>query len=225
MALELEPDHPPEIRAGNGRQLHRLRDHRAPREADLQRAGPGRRPQELAPNRGRGIVVGRHAEGGDDSPGPECLPEGDHVDLSVPERESDDVAHGGTLPPGGASAGRIRGASDQRQASGTASTFPACLPDSAALPDRLASARFRAGRLPRSARRLPDSGRRLPGSAAPPPVARFRPRLPGPGLTLDDRREDAARGRRAARPGLDAERVGARLWSAAPEGRMSVGSA
>ena len=40
MALELESHHPPEIRAGDGRQLHRLGDHRAAREADLRAPGP-----------------------------------------------------------------------------------------------------------------------------------------------------------------------------------------
>ena len=88
------------------------------------------------------------------------------------------------------------------------------LPDSA-----LASARFR----PASARFQPASARFRPASA------RFRPassrsarRLSGSALTLDDCGEDAARWRRAARPCLDPEDLGARLWSAAPERRRDL---
>ena len=87
---------------------------------------------EATANRGGGIVVGRHAEGGDHLPGTEADPQGDHVDPPVPERESDDVTHGVGLAPGVAPSRAApgafvtgRGASDQRQDSGTASTCPA----------------------------------------------------------------------------------------------------
>ena len=97
MALELEPHHPPEVRAGDGRQLHRLGDHRAARETHLRAPGPDAGLEELAPDRARGVVVGRDAEGRDEPLRAQSLPEGDHVDLSVPEREPDDVAHRATL--------------------------------------------------------------------------------------------------------------------------------
>jgi hypothetical protein len=96
VTLELEPDHAPEVRAGDGRQLHRLRDHGAPRETDLRAPGSDAGLQELAPNGVRGALVGRDAEGRDKPPGAKAPPEGDNVDLSVSEREADEIAHQAT---------------------------------------------------------------------------------------------------------------------------------
>jgi hypothetical protein len=99
VALQLEADHPPEVRARNRRQLHRLRDDGAPGEAHVSAPGPDAGSCELSANRGGGIVVGRHAEGGDHLPGAESGAEGDHVDPPVPEREPDHVAHGELTNP------------------------------------------------------------------------------------------------------------------------------
>ena len=124
VTLELESDHAPEIRAWHGRQLHCLRDHGAARKADLHAPGTDTRLHQLAPYGAGRVLVGWHAEGRDQSPGPEASSKGDHVDPSVSQSQPHHVAHDPLLPPplpGAVAAGAVAGleASDQRQARAT----------------------------------------------------------------------------------------------------------
>jgi len=126
MALQLEPHHLAEVRAGDGRQLDRLGDHGAAGESHPRAPRADARFQELPADRTRGVLVGRDAEGREQASGTQPLPEGHHVDLPVTEREPDDVAHRAALLDGwrvaealGAGTAGSRAASDQRQARGT----------------------------------------------------------------------------------------------------------
>ena len=99
MALQLEADHAPEVRAGDHRQLDGLRDHRAPGEANLALAGRERLPRgadggwrpRASSSAGTLKAVRRRFE-------PKRLPERHDVDLTVSERETDDVAHRSVSP-------------------------------------------------------------------------------------------------------------------------------
>jgi hypothetical protein len=82
--LQLEAHHASEIRTGDDRQLHGLRDHRAPREADLRPPGADARLEKLAPDGGRRVIVGGNAEGGEEALPTETTPERHDVDLSIP---------------------------------------------------------------------------------------------------------------------------------------------
>src|SRR5262249_43320237 len=97
MALQLEPDHSPEIRARDRRQLHCLGDLGSPRQADLGVPRADTRLEQLTVDGSGRILVSRDAEGRHEAVAAEPPPEGDDVDLPVPEREPDYVPHG-TVP-------------------------------------------------------------------------------------------------------------------------------
>ena len=126
MALQLEPHHLAEVRAGDGRQLDRLGDHGAAGESHPRASRTDARFQELPADRTRGVLVGGDAEGREQASRTQPLPEGHHVDLPVTEREPDDVAHRAALLDGwrvaealGAGTAGSRAASDHRHARGT----------------------------------------------------------------------------------------------------------
>src|SRR5262249_1197444 len=77
MALKLEADHAPEVRAGDDRQIHGLRDHRAPGKADLGTPRANTRLEELTPDGACRVLVGGNAEGGEETPRPEASPQRD----------------------------------------------------------------------------------------------------------------------------------------------------
>src|SRR6185436_5843179 len=131
MALQLEPDHLAEIRAGDRRQLDGLRDHGATRESHVSAACSDPGFLKLAADRSRGVLVGRHAERREEASRAQPLADGDHVDLAVAERESDDVAHRPALAAGRSAEeppvpdpAWVRATSDQRQYRGTESAVP-----------------------------------------------------------------------------------------------------
>jgi hypothetical protein len=138
MALQLEAHHASEICPGDGRQFHGFRDDGTPGKSDLRASGVDASLEELTPDGGGRVFVGRHAEGSHEALSAEVTSESDDVHLTVPERDPDDVPpdrHGHPWvhcfgPRSGRSEGAAgvavtgRGASDQRKMSGTASTLP-----------------------------------------------------------------------------------------------------
>ena len=102
MTLQLEADHPAEVRAGDRRELDDLDHGVSPGDRDVDVPSPKPELPKPGAERRAGVAVDGDREGLEQAEAPRPPPERDHLQLLVVERETETVAHSATVGCGGA---------------------------------------------------------------------------------------------------------------------------